>query len=237
MPLAATAKVAVRPAVTVWFAGCVVIVGAEDAVPPVPVSDTACGLFGALSVSVSVPVRVPVAVGVNFTLIVQLTPAATELPQVPNPAKPKSPVKLALKVRVVLPEFVSVMNCAALLVPTAWLLKVSEVGERLAVGVALTVAANELITNNSMTSIVALKVFSLIFLVIPMSLPFQVCIGTLRVPALTSERSILPTLEWDVVASGQRSGTCWDCVYPALGKSWGAQAAVFCGKSREEVCM
>lgn len=130
-----------------------------------------------MSVRVRVPVRVPVAVGVNFALIVQLRPAATELPQVPNPAKAKSPVKLALKVRVVLPELASVMNCAALLVPTVWLPKVNETGERLAVGVALAVAANAPNTNNSMKSVVVLRVFSLIFLAISMSLPFQVRMG------------------------------------------------------------
>jgi hypothetical protein len=34
-----------------------------------------------LSVIVTAPVRAPVAVGVKVTLIVQLAPAATELPQ------------------------------------------------------------------------------------------------------------------------------------------------------------
>lgn len=49
---------------------------------PVPLSAAVWGLFVALSVSVSVPVRLPVAVGVKVTLIVQLEPAVTELPQV-----------------------------------------------------------------------------------------------------------------------------------------------------------
>jgi len=49
---------------------------------PVPESATAWGLFFALSVIESVPVRVPVAVGVNVTLIVQLAPTATDVPQV-----------------------------------------------------------------------------------------------------------------------------------------------------------
>jgi hypothetical protein len=49
---------------------------------PVPVTPTACGLFKALSVIASVAVRVPPAVGVKVTLIVQVPPAATELPQV-----------------------------------------------------------------------------------------------------------------------------------------------------------
>src|ERR1700674_6125569 len=53
-----------------------------DAGVPVPVRLTACGLFAALSVKVIAPVRVPVAVGVNVTLIVQLPPTATKLPQV-----------------------------------------------------------------------------------------------------------------------------------------------------------
>ncbi len=48
---------------------------------PVPVKDTVCGLPLASSVIVMAPVRVPVAVGVKVTLIVQLAPAATELPQ------------------------------------------------------------------------------------------------------------------------------------------------------------
>ena len=165
---------AVCPTVTVWLTGCVVIAGAAGAVlMPIPLSVMVCGLFVALSVRVRVPVRVPIAAGTNFTLIEQLAPAATELPQVPNPAKAKSPVKLAPRVRVVLPEFLSVMNCAALLVPTFWLPKVNEVGERLAAGVALAVADKAPITNNHMKSIVALRVFSLIFLVIPMLLPFK----------------------------------------------------------------
>ena len=41
-----------------------------------------CGLPVALSVTVTAAVRVPDAVGLNVTLIVQLAPALTELPQV-----------------------------------------------------------------------------------------------------------------------------------------------------------
>jgi hypothetical protein len=50
-------------------------------VKPVPVRLTLCGLPLALSVTVSDAVRVPDADGVNVTLIVQLAPAATLLPQ------------------------------------------------------------------------------------------------------------------------------------------------------------
>ena len=49
---------------------------------PAPVRATVCGLLAELSVVVSVAVRVPDSVGVNVTLVAQLAPAATELPQV-----------------------------------------------------------------------------------------------------------------------------------------------------------
>jgi len=49
---------------------------------PVPERPTVCGLLGALSVRVTEAALLPVAVGVKVTLIVQLAPAATELPHV-----------------------------------------------------------------------------------------------------------------------------------------------------------
>ncbi len=49
---------------------------------PVPERLTVCGLPLALSVMLTEAVRVPVAEGVKVTLIVQLAPAATELPHV-----------------------------------------------------------------------------------------------------------------------------------------------------------
>jgi len=48
---------------------------------PVPVRLAVCGLFVALSVTLSVAVRVPAAVGLKVTLIVQFAPAATLAPQ------------------------------------------------------------------------------------------------------------------------------------------------------------
>lgn len=87
-------------------------------VVPVPVRVTDCGLSGALSLTVTVPVLVPVAVGVNVTLIVQLPPANTELPQVVVSAK--SPVAVILvMVKVSVPRFFSVTDCAALVVPSS----------------------------------------------------------------------------------------------------------------------
>ena len=54
------------------------LVGEKLITVPVPVSAAVCGLFGALSVTVSVPVMAPALVGVNTTLMVQV-PAAARL--------------------------------------------------------------------------------------------------------------------------------------------------------------
>src|SRR5690348_7008560 len=83
---------------------------AEDAATPLPVKGMVCLLGLALSVMVTVPVRVPVAVGLKSTLIEQLAPAATELVQVPRPARAKSPLMLKLlllSVKVAVPVLVS----------------------------------------------------------------------------------------------------------------------------------
>ena len=48
---------------------------------PAPDKATVCGLPEALSVTISVPDWLPVEVGEKTTLMVQLAPAASELPQ------------------------------------------------------------------------------------------------------------------------------------------------------------
>ena len=82
--------------VTVTFIGALVtatvcaaklsVAGATEMVDgvaaPVPVSGTVCGLPVALSAMLTLAVRAPDADGVNVTLMVQLEPAATEVPQV-----------------------------------------------------------------------------------------------------------------------------------------------------------
>ena len=74
----------------------------------------------------------PDAVGENVTLMAQFPPTATELPQLSVSAK--SPlVEIVVIAKAAEPVFVSVTVCAALVVPTVWLAKVSEAGERLAV--------------------------------------------------------------------------------------------------------
>jgi hypothetical protein len=100
---------------------------------PVPVRLTVCGLPAALSETVSVAVRLPGAVGVNVTLMVQLPPAASELPQVvvsgKSPGLGPVTARLAmLKAR--LPLFVRVTDCAGVEVPSNWLPKVRVVAER-----------------------------------------------------------------------------------------------------------
>ena len=90
-----------------------------------------------MSVMVRAPLKLPALAGVNVTLIVQLAPAATLVPQVLVWAK--SPALVPLRVmlvmlRVALPLLVRVTELAALVVPTAWLPKLRLVGERLTAG-------------------------------------------------------------------------------------------------------
>jgi hypothetical protein len=111
-----------------------VAVRLSDAPPPVPVRLTACGLPEAESLTLSPAVRVPGAVGVKVRLIVQLAPAARELPQVLDCAKSpalapvsETPAILTLAV----PVLFTVTTWAVLVVPTVWVGKVRLIAERL----------------------------------------------------------------------------------------------------------
>ena len=124
--------------VAAWPAVMVPEVGEADreksaaVLEPVPVRLTVCGLAAVLSITLKLPVRVPDAVGENVTLIAQFPPTATELPQLFFSAK--SPlVEIVAIAKATEPVFVSVTVCAVLVVPTFWLEKVREAGERLAV--------------------------------------------------------------------------------------------------------
>jgi hypothetical protein len=100
---------------------------------PVPVSDTVCVLLLALSVMVSVPLSELAVVGVKVTLMLQLLPAASELPQALLAAKlPVAATELIVKAA--LPELVSVTVWALLVVFTVWLAKLRLLAERLAAG-------------------------------------------------------------------------------------------------------
>ena len=87
------------------------------AVVPLPVRLTVWGLPVALSVKVMVPGWLPVAVGVKVTVMVQLAPAATEVPQVLVWAYCALAVMLVM-LRAPVPPLVSVTVCAALVVFT-----------------------------------------------------------------------------------------------------------------------
>ena len=90
---------------------------------PVPDRLTACGLPLALSAMLTDPARLPLAEGVNVTLIVQLPPAATELPQLLLCAKSLAFVPVTarlLMISAAFPPFVNVtLRAAALVTPTA----------------------------------------------------------------------------------------------------------------------
>src|SRR5216683_3427917 len=80
VPLATTVNVAVCPAVTVWFAGCVVIVGATVVAVPVPDTErTDIGVRGSSLVMATLPVLVTDAVGEYVTLNELLALGAIEL--------------------------------------------------------------------------------------------------------------------------------------------------------------
>ena len=101
---------------------------------PVPVRATTCGLPVALSVMLTDAVRAPAAVGVKMTLMVQLEPTATKVPQVL--VWTKSPLLVPVRVRLVMPRatlpvFMRVTFCAGLVLFTCWGPKVKLLVERL----------------------------------------------------------------------------------------------------------
>jgi len=88
---------------------------------PVPERLTVCGLPLALSLMFSEAVRVPEAEGVKVTLIVQLAPAATELPHVLVCAKSPALVPVTamlVMLKVALPVLRRVTVRAVLVAPT-----------------------------------------------------------------------------------------------------------------------
>jgi hypothetical protein len=79
---------------------------------PVPIKLTVCGLFVAVSETVNVAVRLPGAVGLNFTLIVQVPFNATEPPHVLVSVKSagSAPVtEMLMMVKLAFPVLVRVM--------------------------------------------------------------------------------------------------------------------------------
>jgi hypothetical protein len=99
--------------------------------------------------TVSEPVLVPEAVGVKTRLMVQLEPAAMVGPQVPTPPHIYAPAMVSVpKLWLVLLLLLNVTSFTALVVPTAWLPKDSEDGEKLTVA-KLATASTAIIMGNT----------------------------------------------------------------------------------------
>jgi hypothetical protein len=93
----------------------------------VPLRETICGLSAALSVTLSVVVRVPDAVGLNVTLMLQLAPSESMVPQVWVCAKSPAffpPMLILVMFNVAVPLFFSVKVWALLRMPIGWVEKV-----------------------------------------------------------------------------------------------------------------
>jgi hypothetical protein len=106
--------------------------GAGGGVTPVPESAEVCGDPAALSATLIVAVKLAAEAGVNVTEMVQLAPAASELPQVLVCAKLLGLVPATLMrvmVNGALPGLERVAVCAELVVPVVWLGKLRDVGE------------------------------------------------------------------------------------------------------------
>jgi hypothetical protein len=106
----------------------------------VPDRATVCGLPVALSDTLMLALRAPIAIGVKVTMIVQLEPSASEVPQlfvcVKSVLLPVIETELMFKGAV--PLFVRVVVMIGLEVIMITLPKASEAGEKTALGAAAT---------------------------------------------------------------------------------------------------
>jgi len=108
-------------------------------VVPVPVSGALCGLFGALSTTVSCAERVPASVGLKTTETAHPVPGARVRPEQPSSTTVKSSVSpppsaaLLMKSDAV-PVFVTVIVWGGLVVPVSRDAKVSDAGESATAG-------------------------------------------------------------------------------------------------------
>lgn len=97
---------------------------------PVPERATVCGLEAALSAKVSVPVCALEVTGMNVTFTVHVAAGASTPPQVSVSANPSEAPTLAILTGWS-PELLTVTDCWAEVVPTAWLPKSSVPGAKL----------------------------------------------------------------------------------------------------------
>jgi hypothetical protein len=96
---------------------------------PVPLRLTVCGLLLALSLTNRIPVCAPQLRGVKLTQIVQLAPAASELPQVLVWENRGLEIAMPDMVTAVVSLLLSVKGTGALLLPTNWGEKMYKYGE------------------------------------------------------------------------------------------------------------
>ena len=138
---------------------------------PVPVSVVVGGVPGALWATETMPEKLAAEAGVKVTEMPQLAPAASAPPQVVVSAKSAglAPVMvMLLMVRVALPGFDSVIDCAVAVVPTVVLGKGRLVGLSKACGnsgavpVLLSVAVCGVLAALSVTETVAEKLAALV---------------------------------------------------------------------------
>src|SRR5579862_454023 len=121
--LTVAVRVTLVPTATdVAEADSVVVVAVAAGATPVPVKVTDWGLLGALSAKVRVADSLPVVLGSNWTLTVQVFPAATvELAQLSEPTGKSAtfvpPAVTVVIERSVVPTLVTVSVIALLVVP------------------------------------------------------------------------------------------------------------------------
>jgi hypothetical protein len=113
---------------------------------PVPLKGTVCGLVEALSVNFSEALRLPVADGVNVTPTVQVLWGVTVAPEHVSALLAKSlafvpPIVTVDRIRLAVPELVTVTVCGALVPPTFCGLNVRLVGEKDTGGAAVPMRA------------------------------------------------------------------------------------------------
>jgi hypothetical protein len=102
----------------------------------------------ALSAMVTAPVREPAAVGVNVTLIAQLLPLATLLPQLF--VSPKSPLAVIPVIDSgALPVLLKTTLWGALVVLTIWVVKVKLAGASATTGIGTPLPANGIVSGES----------------------------------------------------------------------------------------
>lgn len=153
-----------------------------------PVSESVCGEFGALSVKTMLPVAPAVEVGVNCTLKERFAPGESVFgrarPVIPKPV-PESVARLI--VRLAFPLLLSVTFCV-LVCPTVTLLKFKDAGDIVSAG-SMPVPLNEMAVGEFEASLVTVNA--------PLAAPMAVganCICTVTLcPTGTEDDGLPPT--------------------------------------------